>query len=429
MYNQAIVIDNGTALTKMGYAGNVTPDFVIPTNMLKIEQNINLNFLSKNNEYNYYIGDEAIKHANNSENYKFLYPMKNGIIENWDLMEKYWHTSIYNYLKCDPQEHYFVLTESLMNLPENRETIAEIFFDTFNVPGLYIGLQAFFAFFGYSKIVYEDSDVEMDFVQEKAIKSLTGLVVDSGDSETHIVPICDGFVDGSNIRHIPVAGRKITKFMEQMIKKRGEKICNEDLYFATTELKEKYGYLTKDLLEEFSKFDKKMVVNGKLEQSCKFKKFEGVGKISKVPFSINIGYEVFLGPESVFYPEIIEEKYKSSLDESIDLAIQASDFDYRRRLYANIVTCGGNTLFKNFDKKLECTLQNRVNERFKKSNFIGRKNVIKVKVTDSMAQKHIAWLGASWLSSNEIFKSFVHTREEYTEKGPSCFYSNPIIIF
>ena len=428
MDTQAIVIDNGTALTKMGYAGNLAPDFVIPTNMLKIEQNINLNVPIKNNEYNYYIGDEVIDHANNSENYKFLYPMKNGIIENWDLMEKYWHTSIYNYLKCDPQEHYFVLTESLINL-KNRENIAEIFFDTFNVPGLYIGLQAFFAFFGYSK-KYEDSNVEMDFVQEKAIKSLTGLVVDSGDSETHIVPICDGFVDGSNIRHIPVGGRKITKYMEQMIRKRGENICNEDLYFATTELKEKYGYLTKDLLEEFSKFDKKMVENGKIKQSCKFKKFEGVGKISKVPFSINIGYEVFLGPESVFYPEIIEEKYQpSSLDECIDLAIQSSDFDYRRILYANIVTCGGNTLFKNFDKKLECTLQNRVNERFKKNKIFGRKNVIKVKVADSMAQKHIAWLGASWLSSNEIFKSFMHTREEYMEKGPSCFYSNPIIIF
>ena len=428
MDTQAIIIDNGTALTKMGYAGNLAPDFVIPTNMLKIEQNINLNFPSKNNEYNYYIGDEVIEHANNSENYKFLYPMKNGIIENWDLMEKYWFTSIYNYLKCDPQEHYFVLTESSINPPENRQNIAEIFFETFGVPGLYFGFKALFALLGYSKI-YEDSDVEMDFAQEKAIKSLTGLVVDSGESETHIVPICNGFVLGSNIRHFPVGGRKITSFMEQMIKKRGENICNEDLYFAITELKEKYGYLTNDLLEEFSKFDKKMVENGKIKQSCKFKKFEGIGKISKTPFSINIGYEVFLGPESVFSPEIIDLKYKSSLDECIDLVIQNSPINFRRRLYANIITCGGSTLFKNFDKKLKCTLQNRVNERFKKNKIFGRKNVIKVKVSDSMAQKHIAWLGASCLSSNEAFNSFVHTREEYMEKGPSCFNSNPIISF
>jgi actin-related protein 3 len=35
--------------------------------------------------------------------------MQNGVIDNWDLMEKFWHQSIYHYLKCDPQEHYFVL--------------------------------------------------------------------------------------------------------------------------------------------------------------------------------------------------------------------------------------------------------------------------------------------------------------------------------
>ncbi len=35
-----------------------------------------------------------------------------------------------------------------MNPPENRENVAEIFFETFNVPGLYIGVQAVFAMIG-----------------------------------------------------------------------------------------------------------------------------------------------------------------------------------------------------------------------------------------------------------------------------------------
>ena len=38
-------------------------------------------------------------------------------------------------------------------------------------------------------------------------------MVDSGDGVTHVVPICDGYVLGSNIKHVPIAGRKITKFM------------------------------------------------------------------------------------------------------------------------------------------------------------------------------------------------------------------------
>ena len=135
----------------------------------------------------------------------------------WDLIEKYWHQSIYGYLKCDPQEHNFVLTEPPMNPPENRENIAEIFFETFNVPGLYIGLRSFFALLGY-EFVNKREEEKMDKDQKAAIDSLTGVVVDSGDSATYIVPICDGFVVESNIKHISIAGRKITKFMENMIR-------------------------------------------------------------------------------------------------------------------------------------------------------------------------------------------------------------------
>ena len=44
-----------------------------------------------------------------------------------------------------------------MNPPENREAIAEIFFETFNVPGLYIGVQAVFALIGCNQT--QDVDV------------------------------------------------------------------------------------------------------------------------------------------------------------------------------------------------------------------------------------------------------------------------------
>lgn len=33
-------------------------------------------------------------------------PIQNSRIEDWNLMEKFWEWSIYNKLRCDPQEHY-----------------------------------------------------------------------------------------------------------------------------------------------------------------------------------------------------------------------------------------------------------------------------------------------------------------------------------
>ena len=41
---------------------------------------------------------------------------------------------------------------------------------------------------------------------------MTGTVVDSGDGVTHVIPIADGYCIGSCIKHIPLAGRDITKF-------------------------------------------------------------------------------------------------------------------------------------------------------------------------------------------------------------------------
>jgi actin-related protein 3 len=59
MDKQAVVIDNGTGFTKMGYAGNLDPDFVIPTAIADLDKKSTLRF-STNIEYNYYIGEQAI---------------------------------------------------------------------------------------------------------------------------------------------------------------------------------------------------------------------------------------------------------------------------------------------------------------------------------------------------------------------------------
>ena len=51
-------------------------------------------------------------------------------------------------------------------------------------------------------------------------RSLTGTVIDSGDGVTHIIPVVDGYVVGSCIKHIPIAGRDITYFIQQLLRER-----------------------------------------------------------------------------------------------------------------------------------------------------------------------------------------------------------------
>lgn len=71
-------------------------------------------------------------------------------------------------------------------------------FETFNVPGMYIGVQAVLALIA-------------SWASESVTRTLTGTVIDSGDGVTHVIPVVEGYVIGSCIKHIPLAGSDITK--------------------------------------------------------------------------------------------------------------------------------------------------------------------------------------------------------------------------
>ena len=71
----------------------------------------------------------------------------------------------------------FLQTEPPLNTPENREYTAEIMFESFNVPGLYIAVQAVLAL-AASWTSRQVGD-----------RTLTGTVIDSGDGVTHVIPV------------------------------------------------------------------------------------------------------------------------------------------------------------------------------------------------------------------------------------------------
>lgn len=47
---------------------------------------------------------------------------------------------------------------------------------------------------------------------------MTGVVVDVGDGGTHVVPVVDGYVIGSSIKSIPIGGKDVTHFIQQLLK-------------------------------------------------------------------------------------------------------------------------------------------------------------------------------------------------------------------
>jgi actin-related protein 3 len=88
-----------------------------------------------------------------------------------------------------------------------------------------------------------------------------------------------------------------------MLRDRKEPLPNEDALEIARTVKEKYGYVCKDLVQELKKFDKKEKgADGKYYLNNKFKKYNHKPSNGSAPIDIEIGYERFLGPEMFFHP-------------------------------------------------------------------------------------------------------------------------------
>lgn len=413
---KTVVIDNGSGYTKMGYAGNPVPSFNIPT---VISDHIDKGTVQiskmQNDNLDFFIGNEAFEHSSTHQIYN---PISSGVIKDWELMEKFWHRSIYDYLRCEPEEHVFILTEPPMNPPENREQIAEIFFETFNAKGLYIGVQAVLALLSH-------------YYNTGKKDSLTGTVLDSGDGVTHVIPIADGYVIGSCIKHIPLAGRDITNFFMNMLRDRGENIPPEEIKSVAKEVKEKYSVISSngDLIKLYKNYDEELKIAEKGVHPHKyFKQYSWKSKHNGKDYNIDVGYERFLGPEMFYKPEFLDSKYRMPIDEVIDNAIQSCPIDTRRKLYQNIILSGGSTLVKNFHKRLQKEIEKRTSERIKRYEESSGVQIekMKVNVAHHKDQKYSVWVGGSYVASEPRFSTSYHTRERYFEEGPSIARHNPV---
>ena len=156
-------------------------------------------------------------------------------------------------------------------------------------------------------------------------RTLTGVVIDSGDGVTHVIPVADGYVIGSCIKHIPISGRDITYFIQNLLKERESGIPPEQSLETAKSIKERFCYVCPDIVKEFTKYDK--------EPSKWLKKYEGINSITKELFAVDVGYERFMGPEVFFHPEFSNPDYTESLSVLVDEVIQNCPIDVRRNLY------------------------------------------------------------------------------------------------
>eukprot|EP00392_Amoebophrya_sp_AT5.2_P009182 g9210.t1 len=258
------------------------------------------------------------------------YPMKDGQIDNWEDMERVWDY-IFLELGVDPCEHTVLLTEPVLNNQQKRETMVEMMFERYEFGAVNVSVQGVLSLYSEGMA--------------------TGVVVDSGDGCTHIVPVYEGYVQPSLVQRMNIGGRHVTKLgRDQMV---SDQLVNGGVMFGgsssscamTTaevqELKESCCYVAYDLERE-----KKLCRNtNALDRVVALydNRVAGNSQSRRVNSNylkrVRLGEERFLAPEILFDPRLYQElnfdygHQNAGVAEFVFETIMNADIDLRRTYF------------------------------------------------------------------------------------------------
>eukprot|EP00729_Bicosta_minor_P020653 gene20653-23638_t len=151
----SVVADLGSGTTRAGWSGDSLPSVLI----------------------------EGYKHEGNA-------PVTRGTTFNWDAVEALWTTLYGDHMKINSKEHPVMLADSPTITEADRNKMAEIMFEKFEVPAYFVASQSVLSLYSAGRTC--------------------GIVLDIGHSVAHSVAIHEGYAYPHTLNRLDLGGGDLT---------------------------------------------------------------------------------------------------------------------------------------------------------------------------------------------------------------------------
>ena len=374
-----IIIDIGTGEVKAGFNGQERPKVLFKNHFGEPKYNKILKQFNKDNTQikDIYIGEKcdsclsALKLRN---------PVEHGSFTNSeDIIPIFNH--IFSRLKLDSEEiknHPLLVSESLLNPSKNRENIASVLFDYFEIPKLFFASQPILSLF--------------------ATSNTTGAILESGEGVTQCCIVYEGYSIPCSFERYDYGGGDVTKYLYTLLQNLGFYFDTSAEYQIVKDIKEHLCFACPtNMIENIKK-------NSEFEKENYFLPDGNV---------IKLGEERILPPEILYNPELNGMEFPS-FQNTILNSINKVDMELRPKLYESILLSGGNTSIKG--------TANKVYSEFKK--LISQN--MKIKIHSPKNPNLLCWIGGNIISGLEIFKKMWITKEEWNDIGENIVHDKTI---
>lgn len=377
----SLVLDPGTCNWKMGVASETLPTVNIPAalglpaktkSLLKKKSADDDDYgTSSSNKILY--GEDALHNAGRCN---LAFPMSRGVVENWDQAEQLFHHCVAELEIIDELEDSSILIAvPPYNNRECTERFAAMCMESFMM----------------SKIAVFQSGVCSLYASGRT----TGIVLESGEGVTSIMPVYDSFPLERSVNRLNWGGADVTDHMRRLLYERGFSFSSAVDEWQVRLIKEKLGYVAEDYTKELERSADDLMEEFDLPDGQ----------------AVEVAKERFRAPEIMFNPSIVHQEHPS-ISDFVAGTIKTCDINIRKDLSANIILSGGNTMFEGFAKRL----QNEVIGHF--PGMFGSVNVV-----ESPDRTNLVWAGGAVICSLDSFDPFWVTKDIYEENGPTIVHN------